>query len=298
MSIGETFSRSWEITKKCFHVINSDKEILLFPLVSSISSIIFFVLMVVPFVMAWFMEAAGFDKLGNLAFYGVMFLFYLGISFIATFFNVGVVYCAQKRLSGGDPTFMEGIKVALSKIHLIFLWSIVSATVGVILRSLESNARDQKGILRFVLMAIVSALGMAWSIVTLFVVPALVIDNVGPIDAIKHSVSALKKTWGESLIRHYGLGLAQTLVVFAGLLPLGGIAILMLIMQQWVLFIAFACLAVIYLVVVSLVFSTANTVFNTALYMYAKSGTAPKLFGHDTLANAFGGQKHQHRGNI
>jgi len=66
---------------------------------------------------------------------------YLGLSFIATFFNVCVVYTTKTRFEGGDATFFDSIKFALSKLHLIFAWSLVSATVGLLLHALDQVAQ-------------------------------------------------------------------------------------------------------------------------------------------------------------
>jgi hypothetical protein len=287
IGIGETFSRSWEITKQSFKIIKSDKEILIFPVLASIFSIIFFVFMALPFVMTGVLQQTGLDQLGQVAYYVVIFVFYLGVAFISTFFNVAVVYCAKKRFEGGDPTFGEGFKEAVKRIHLIFLWSLVSATVGLILRLLENSANNKKNNIfgRIIMSIIVGILGTAWSIVSVFVVPALVFDNVGPFKALKNSVSAIKKTWGESLIKHYGLGMAETLFVLLGLIILvPGIFLLSVI---WQVGLILSGIFIIYLMVVFLLFGTANTIFNTALYMYAEKGATPKVYALETMKNAF-----------
>ncbi len=287
MSITDTFSRSWDIAKKTFSVINKDKEILAFPILSSVFSVILFAFMVVPFLMTFTVQAAGYDNAGSVMFYIVMFVFYLSISFIATFFSVATVYCAKRRFSGEDPKFMDGIKAAFSRIHLIFLWSIVSATAGLIIQAIEDAARKQKNaILKVVMGMIAGIVGMAWSVVVIFVVPAMVFENIGPFEALKRSVSTIKKTWGESLIRHYGLGMAQLAVTLIGILVLGIPGILLLFSVP-ALGAAFLGLLVIYLVVISLVFTTANQVYNTALYIYASTGKVPGVYSADTIKGAF-----------
>ena len=287
MGIGETFSRSWEITKQTFNVIRADKEILFFPIIASFLSIIYFAVMVIPFLMTSVMQALGFDKLGELAYYLVAFLFYLGIAFISTFFNVAVVYCAKKRFEGGDPTFSEGLSEAFKRIHLIFMWSIVSAIVGIILNGIENTARKSKNEITKILLSVTrSLLGMAWSIISIFVVPAMVFDNVGPFEAMKKSASALKKTWGESIVRHYGLGFVQGAFIIGGILFLG-VPGFLLLLSIFPIGLAVLGLFVIYIVVVSLVFGTANTVFNTALYMYAEKGKTPSAYSHETMKEAF-----------
>lgn len=284
----DTFKRSWHITKLSFSVIWQDKELLLFPILSSIFSILFVIAMIFPtFVMEIIQTGSSFSMNMNIGSYVILFLVYLGLAFIATFFNVAVVYTTKKRFAGGNATFMESLKFAFSKTHLIFLWSIVAATVGTLLRIIEGFAQNtfgEKGVI--VTKIITSIIGAAWAIVTLFVVPALVYQNLGPFSAIKQSINTVKKTWGESLIRHIGLGFAEMLFILGGLLILIPLTILSVFASVY-LMIFMLFITVLYLIGVVLTFTVANTVFNTALYEYAQYGKVPGNFEKDVLENAF-----------
>src|SRR5690606_40814523 len=55
-------------------------------------------------------------------------------------------------------------------------------------------------------------IGLAWTLATFLVVPVLVSQNVGPIEALKESVSLLKRSWGENLAGNVGIGLAFGLI--------------------------------------------------------------------------------------
>jgi hypothetical protein len=124
----------------------------------------------------------------------------------------------------------------------------------------------------------------AWSITTIFVVPAMVYRDIGPIDAIRDSIETVKRHWGESLVRHFGLGIAgavcmipPVLLVFAGIASLGSVPAA-----------GFALIAigVVAAIGVITVFNVANTVFNTALYHWALKGVAAEGFHPDWLAGA------------
>ena len=62
-------------------------------------------------------------------------------------------------------------------------------------------------------------LGMAWSITTYFVIPVLVVEKKNPFEAMKRSVGILRKTWGESLVANFGIGL----IVFLLIIPIFGL---------------------------------------------------------------------------
>jgi hypothetical protein len=281
----ETFSRSWKITKLSFSVIKKDKELLLFPLLAGIFSIIFFLLMLFPSIITSVMKGVSSGPFGIME-YLLLFITYLGLAFIATFFNVCVIYTTKIRFEGGNATFWESINFSRSKIRLIFAWSVIAATVGLILRLIDNIAQRSGETGRIVMNILTSILGMMWSIITIFVVPAMVYNNLGPMDAIKRSVGTLKRTWGESLISYFGLGLIQFLFFILGIIAtfillfvlagLGPIGIIITVV-----------IALLYFLGVILVFNVANTIFNTALYVYADTGKIPEGYSQETMQNAF-----------
>ena len=281
------FSRSWMITKLTFSVINKDRELLWFALLSFVFSTIFSVAMIFPSVIPALMEN-GFSQESLQAYqYVIIFLTYFGLAFIATFFNVCVVYTTKVRFEGGNATFDESLKFAFSRIGLIVQWSLLSATVGLLLRILQQLASNLGKIGQLVANILIGLLGMVWSIVTVFVVPALVYEGLGPIDAIKKSTQVIKKTWGESLIKAIGLGLVQflifvTIVLFAGALSYG----LLSVFDLPGLLVGIG-IGILLLLLTGLVFAVANTIFNTALYVYANNNLVAPGFNEDVVKGAF-----------
>jgi len=163
---------------------------------------------------------------------------------------------------------------------------LLAATIGLILRVIEQAADRVKGIGGLVIQIIHSVLGLMWSIIIIFVVPSMVYKNLGPIDAIKNSVGVLKKTWGESLIRVFGLGLAELIFIVLGIIvfiPLLFISVMM--GPIGIIFIIF--IAIIYFVGLILLFGVANSVYNTALYVYAETGKVPGEYNEEQIKNAF-----------
>lgn len=282
----DVLARSWHLTKLSFDVVRQDKEMLAFPLLAGVFSLLYLVALVYPTIIVDALrggsEGLAFDALD----YVILFGAYFGLAFITTFFNVCVVFTAKTRFEGGDATFMDSIRFAFSRLGRIAAWSLVSASVGMLLRVID-HAAERAGVVGRILVSIlVTILGAAWTVLTLFVIPAMVYDDVGPIDAIKRSTETLRSTWGESLARHYGLGLMQFLFLalgaalavplFMAVIPLGTTAI-----------IAAASVVAVYLLAVILVFAVADGVFSTALYAYANTGTTPGGFDGDTLQHAF-----------
>jgi Family of unknown function (DUF6159) len=281
------FSRSWLLTKLTFGVINKDRELLWFALLSFIFSTLFSIAMVVPAVIPAVLENGVSQESLEVYHYVIIFLTYFGLAFIATFFNVCVVYTTKVRFEGGNATFGESLKFGFSRLGLIFQWSLIAASVGLILRLLDNLAERFGKIGEIVMRIIIGMLGLAWSILTIFVVPVLVYEGLGPIDAIKKSAQVIKHTWGESLIKSIGLGLVQFLVFALIILLSGGLTyVLSSAFQEMGLLIGIG-VGVLLVLLAGLIFSVASTIFNTALYVYANNNIIASGFNEEIVKGAF-----------
>lgn len=282
----QAFQRSWMLTKLTFRVIADDKHLLAFPLLGGVASVLLVAALVVPTVVLG-LAASGANPpaLGTVEIVALV-LTYFGLAFIATFFNVCVVHSTKTRFDGGEATFADSLRFAASKMSLIAGWSAVAATVGLVLRLLEQAAERGGGAGQLVVGVVTSLVGMAWSVVTLFVVPGMVYRGLGPIEALKSSVVTLRRTWGESLVRHFGLAAVQF-----GLLALGaGVAYGLFTLLGGLgtaAMVVVGGLAVVYALAVILVFNVAHSVFGTALYAYANGRHLPVGFDEATLRGAF-----------
>jgi len=280
------FSRSWHIAKLSFSVINKDRELLWFALLSFIFSSIFSIAMIVPSVLPDIIDG---QPVGSLEVYQyvIIFLTYFGLAFIATFFNVCVVYTAKIRFEGGNATFGESFQFALSRIGLIAQWSLLSASVGLLLRLLEQLASTFGKVGEIVARIIIGLLGAAWSIATIFVVPILVYDGLGPIEAVKKSMRAVKETWGENIVKSLGMGL-MTFLAFVVVIA-GGSGLTVLLSNLFDVpgmltgLVILACMVLF----TGLVFKVANTIFSTALYVYANEQIVAADFDEEVIKGAF-----------
>ena len=208
------WGRSWQLVKLCWGVLGQDKELVVFPIVSSIAVVIVTATFIVPGIFTGYWDAFGGED-GNIpvSAWLLLILFYLVQYFVIIFFNAALVSAALVRLKGGDPTLGDGLRGAWSHIGAILGWAAIAATVGLLLNLL----RERGGIGG----AILAALGgFAWNVITFLVVPVLVVEGVGPVGAIKRSATLLKKTWGEQIIGNAGIGLifglGAVLVAIAG----------------------------------------------------------------------------------
>ena len=216
----------------------------------------------------------------NVAMYAVLFAFYVVQYFVIIFFNSALVGAALIRLRGGDPTVADGFRIAMSKLPAILGYAVISATVGMILRAVQER-------LGFVGRFVVGLIGLAWTVATFLVVPVLVNNDVGPIDAVKRSAELLKKTWGENLIGNAGIGVVFGVAIFVLAIVGGGLIVLAATSGMTSLLIAVVVAFVVALMLLVLIQAALQGVYAAALYRYAAEGEAGGGFAHDMVADAF-----------
>jgi hypothetical protein len=209
----------------------------------------------------------------------VGFALYVVLYFVTFFFNSALVGAAMIRLEGGDPTVGDGLRIASQHIGSIFGYSVIAATVGMILRAIS----ERSGFLGRIVIGIV---GFVWNIATFLVVPVLVMEKVGPVDGVKRSAELLKKTWGEQIAGNFSIGLIFGLLIFGVILAGIALVVMLLVAGLTWLAIATALLVVLALIVLGLISSSLNGIFTAAVYQYATTGES-NYFDPDIVKNTF-----------
>jgi hypothetical protein len=274
----DSIGRSWELAKGSFRVLRSDKELLIFPFLSFIALVIVSISFFLPFMWVGGVTSAENGE-ANIASYVIAFLFYVVAYTVTFFFQTALVGAAMIRLDGGDPTVGDGFRIALSRLPKIIVYAVIAATVGMILRWISERA----GIVGQIVGGI---LGFAWSVATFLVVPVLVVENVGPFEAIKRSTGYLKRTWGEQLIGNVGIGLVfgllMVLVIFAG-----GALLFLLFQASVALGLVGVAALVLVVGALALIGSALGGIFTASVYRYATKGDGGSMFNNQVLATAF-----------
>jgi len=273
-------SNSWELLKASLRVLMADKELVIFPIISTIGVLLVTVTFALPMILS-----NVFDRLllgGKIEALGfvVAFLFYIVQYTIIFFANTALVGAALIRLRGGDPTVGDGFRIAASRIGPILGYALIAATVGMILRAISQRSR---GLGR----AIVALIGFGWNVATYLVVPVLAVENVGPIEAIRRSAQLLRRTWGEQIAGHLGLGAIFTLFYLAGLLVMVPVLILAINLQSVVLIVGSVAAFILFLMLTGLVQSTLEGIYSAAVYQYATTGQAGAFFDEQLVQGAF-----------
>jgi hypothetical protein len=216
---------------------------------------------------------------GSFVFYAQTYVLYVGCYSIVMFFNSALIAVALRRLDGERATVGDGFRAALSNLPAILSYAVIAATVGMILRAIEERVG-------FVGRIVTAIIGSAWTLATSMTLPVLVVEEVGPFEAISRSLALMRKNWGENLIGSGGIGLGIAIIA----LPLLLLATGFMRFANSTKIMALMALATLVLVVTAaglvLVCATLHAIYTAALYRFATDSESSGI-SRELLSQAF-----------
>jgi hypothetical protein len=277
------FSRSWQLVMQSFAILRSDKQLMLFPVLSAVSCLIVTSIiatggafLLLPAKAAALAAGEQFHPNQSPVFLLGMFTLYVTNYFVIVFFNVALVGVANSRLMGGTWTFRDGLELAWERKGTILQWALVAATVGVILRTLE----ERLGLIGRLIMRLI---GIAWALACYFVVPVLAFEGLSPIAAVKRSSKLFRDTWGEKVLGGFSLSLVSMVLVLPGI----GLWVVAMFLGGLSGLLVGTVLMVLYFLLLAVFMSAVGGIFNAALYRYACFKQVVPAFSAELIASAW-----------
>ena len=304
------FKRSWLLFKTSIAVIQQNKRLLVFPILTLGFTFLILLFFITPVVFQptgyhvnqpehwkavggmFFVEQTTATPGGGEAssttvslkpagMVGAVLVYFVSM-LLATFFNVAFYSEIIGALKGQPVSIRRGLAFANTKWKPILMWTLFAGLIGLLIRQIEERVG-------FLARFIVSLIGTAWSVACIFVIPVLVCDEatVNPLQILKKSALTLKKTWGESLIGYAGIQFGGVLVMFASLLLLGGAVVISIMAHTfWIIAVA-AVLWLFAIIAWSYVIGVASQVYRCALFLYASEGLIAEPYNRELLDMAW-----------
>lgn len=254
------FGRGWRLTRASWRVTRRSRTIILLAALASIFAL--------AATGTLFYAAVGHALLlhrssGGLA--PLVLLLAYPLVFASVFFHVAIASAAGAHLEGGPVRVRDAVARTFWQGDHLALWSLLLVAAGLLFRSLGAVLSGPA-----VLMVLV--LELVWILVTIFVVPLLALEDVGPVDALRRSRGLLRRAWGEGLTGLVGIGLWQVLLSIPALLLLvAGLATAVLTGGSGLVIFAVGGLG---LLLVGALAGAVRQVFAVELYRYASSSAA------------------------
>ncbi|MFC7132480.1 MULTISPECIES: DUF6159 family protein [Salinibaculum] len=252
--------RGLALTKDSIGVLRHNPSLLSFPLVGGASALVFLAVLL----------GTTYGVIGvpedEVVAVGLLFAVYFVSTFVTSFFTAALVSETRQAFDGRPPDFGRGLAAAWRVKGKLVVWAVIAATIGVVIRVVESSDSRIARVFAWVFSA-------AWSVLTFFVVPVAVLEpDVGLTGMFRRSGSTFRETWGESAIGMVGPGVIAFLVFLVGagvgfgIFTATGSAI------------AAGAVVAVFVVLGLLVAATTKGIIKTSLYVYATEGKRPSEF--------------------
>lgn len=281
----DRISRSWALAGACWDVLMEDPALLIFPLLSAIAIVLLMASFAMPiWLMHHSLQSAPADGSTThtlrLSSYAATYVFYVITYSVVMFFNSALIAVALRRLDGESAGVKDGLEAALSNLPAILGYALIAATVGTILRAIEQRV----GLIGRI---VTSLIGAAWTLATAMTLPVLIVENVGPVEAISRSLDLLRRNWGENVIGNVGISLGIA-VIGVPICALGVLFLISAISSKAPGMIMLAGMVLFVMIIgLSIVSATLHSIYTAALYRFATGDKDNGPIGAELLADAY-----------
>jgi len=226
--------RTSRLLRASFSVLREDPQLLVFPAVAMALTL---VLGAVAFALS--VSHGGSRNAKDVIFFASLVAAY-PITFVSLYCGVALAAVLAGRLDGRPLTARDGWLAARERIGIIAAWTLMVCTVGAVLRLIERYVPLGAKIL-------VAIVDLSWTLATMFAVPVLAYENLGPTEVLRRSSQIFKQRWGTQLVGTVGISVASVfmyvpfiVLLFVGAASAGATGVLFTILGGAGLFAAIA----------------------------------------------------------
>ncbi len=290
---GNRIQNGVELTRQSWAALRANPQLLVFPVISLIGMIIVTILFFIPVSATGIFSALSeqngrSSNVSSTMFTIVMFLYYFVTYTVIIFSNTALVGAALKLARGETATVQDGINIALSRMSKIFVYALISATIGMLARAIRDSGRNSRNPVGMIISAIIAGIIQgSWNLVVFFAIPVLVVEDLGVMDSLKRSLGLFKQTWGEQFTGSFAISAVGCLATL-GLMVVGFVLITLAVATQSIaLIVITVAVVVLAFILLSLISGALNGVFQASLYQFATTGDAGKLIDTKLARDAF-----------
>lgn len=271
------WSNSRELTRQSWAVLKENRYLMAYPVVGIAIGI-------VPFLII----AAGVAFIAgnqNWIGWGLVVIGLYVVTLVNSVVQAGLTVSAAAELEGGTSSLGHGLATAMGRFGRLARWAFVSAAVGLLIGLLRGN--NSGGVVSVIFRNVLAAAAdVMWQLITFFVMPAMMLDDLGMIDAIKKSAATFKQRWGTQLSGGVRIGgLIGLVAILPAVLALVAGAFLVTA-GTWTIGVPLVIIGLVVLIVAGLILSAIRGVFSVVLYRYATQGVLEGGFTEQQLAGA------------
>jgi hypothetical protein len=133
------------------------------------------------------------------------------VTFVTLFCGVALASVLARTLDGEQVSARDGWQTARERTAIIATWTLLICTVDAVLRAIEEYLPLGGRIVAFVV-------DLSWSATTLFAVPVIACEGLGPRATLSRSIEIFRQRWGEQVAGVVVIGIGTTAVMIPAML--------------------------------------------------------------------------------
>ena len=277
----KNFSNTFWIFKGSWQILKKNKKLLFLSLIPIfIIGIIPLGLLIFSLLHIFRYETFGIGVLCLVLFFLSLFLAYP----IFIFFEAALIQCINKALRNEAISLRESLSIARRRFQMILKWLFINFTFRMPMFAAPKTA------------LIFYPMTVSWNLLTTFVVPIIVLENLHPKKAIAKSSQLFEKIWGETAICEFSIGSLFAILGIGGFFLITASPLLFMdvirsspfLYQNIELVLGFAWgLLIVMLLILGIIIATLREIFIIILYQYASHGKKSSFFNEKFIKNIF-----------
>jgi hypothetical protein len=284
------FTTSLALLKNSWHFLLKNKDLLWLPIVSLCGQVLivaattaFVVMDVIHVVKRQSHPEIALNMIDHLISYYPVLSMLLGVvcflllvfllNFVSLYCNTSLIVCAHQRLQGKVMTLSQALHATKKHMKKLLQWAFTAMLIHMLIRHLER--------VRFIGPLLALGASVAWALVTYFVLPIMIFQNIGPIDAIKSARTKFTRSW-RRVISVNGIIILFSVLLCAGLYLIARVAP-QATSSLFAVGIGIAALTFLFIITFG---AALQGVVKAAMYLSVFEDVTPTCFSDDVLQNA------------
>jgi hypothetical protein len=262
MGIFDRLRNSWILFKTSLAFLKRDKSLLAVPLLLPVVNIVALGIAAVIGVLMW--ASVGFRQ--GIAQFIFIVVFLLVMTFVNTFMAATQSWMVFEVAKGKDTALASGLKRAWHNLGDVILFTLTMVGIKLLAAALRGRRRNGFDVTSMIRGVLANTLETLTSIIGKLVLPAMIVTEKTFGEAVKDLQNSAK-TWPEVLAFEFGIGPLTSLVFFASLIVLAGIAFVLYPVLGIGALIFTAILLLLVILTLSILGSFVNSTYYTLLYI-------------------------------
>jgi len=192
--------------------------------------------------------------------YILLLIFTFAYVFLSTFVTVSLISHIGHCLKDMPVGIIDNVHTAIKRINLILYWSLIITFLAYIIQLILSQIEQQRQFFHPI-MVLVGLLGLAWSLITLIVLPIITLEQTTLWKALEKSKNIVMSLLLEIIAGEFWIGLIAVLAMIPCTIPL-------LIKMNMQIPNIFILSATVLIIITGWIISTVQVIFKTIVYTY------------------------------